>query len=196
MLRISLFKVNVVLWALIVVLVVVFAGQLRWAQDDFPDYVRGKIGAPIERNIYRKARRLVKDRRQLELAHQMLKQSLAIDPTCEAGYWLAEYYVAVGDDEAARDQFERYLEIDPMMPEAWIGAVNANERSGKITEARRIAVEGAEYFDALARASTPVPNRRVREKFDDKAREVFNRYRAAKLWLSERADELAATSAE
>ena len=43
-------------------------------------------------------RRLVEEGRELERAREMLEEAVALDPYCDAVYWLGRYHLAVGDD--------------------------------------------------------------------------------------------------
>ena len=70
--RISVWHVNAVVIALILVLGVAYRTELRWAARELPRYLHGEIGTPAETRMYNAAARLVYANERLELAESFL----------------------------------------------------------------------------------------------------------------------------
>ena len=117
--RIRLGWLNVVCYSALLLLCALYWGELRWAAAELPNYLSGRIGSPVERQLYREASRIIASRGDLERARGLLERSLAIDPTCEAGFWLAEYRFAVGRHDEALEQY-----LVPAMRRRYAGAAS------------------------------------------------------------------------
>jgi len=177
--RISLPAINVVLFAVVATLVVVYGPELRWAARELPRYVDGRIGSPEERRIYRRAARLIRDGRALDEARSLLERALEIDPTCEAGFWLAEYHRVTGRPDDALAQYRRYLEIDPTIAAAWLRAAEILTARGDRAAARELLERGRAYFHGNVERYWPYTDESVEARFRDKALDVYQEYRNA-----------------
>ncbi len=174
--RISVHRVNAVLYLVLLALLVLYWGDLRWAAEELPEYLQGDIGSPVERKLYRRAKKIIESGENLEEARPMLERSLSIDPRCEAGFWLAEYYFARGEFDEAATRFASYVEIDPTRINAYRKGAEALETLGRFDEARRMLVAGRDYFRDHVKQFRPRPYRDVRSKFNEKAERVHRYY--------------------
>ena len=76
---------------------------------------------------------------------EALQSILQASPdNCFVRYGLAQEHVKAGDDAAALDEFARILEIDAAYQAAYYHAGKANQRLGRIDEARAIFERGVE----------------------------------------------------
>ncbi len=174
--RISVHRVNAVLYLVLLVLLVLYWGDLRWAAEELPEYLQGDIGAPVERNLYRQAKKIIRSGDDIERAKPMLERSLAIDPRCEAGFWLAEYYFSRREFEEAATRFASYVEIDPTRIDSYRKGAEALENLGRLGEAREMLVAGRDYYRKYQNAFRPRPYDEVRSKFNKKAARVHRYY--------------------
>ncbi len=175
--RISVHRINAVLYLVLLALLVLYWGDLRWAAAELPEYLQGDIGAPVERKLYRRAKKIIESGEDIERAGPLLERSLAIDPRCEAGFWLAEYYFARREFDEAATRFASYVEIDPTRIDAYRKGAEALETLGRFDEARQMLVAGRDYFRDYEKDFRPRPYRDVRSKFNEKAKRVHSYYR-------------------
>lgn len=127
--------------------------------------------------MYRRARSQIRDGRELGQAERMLRRAYAIDPTCEAGYWLAVLHEKNGDVDAAIEQYRRYLEVDATMLDAWTAAIRLEERRGATAPAVELAQRGAVFFEREMQLQRPKFDSTVGERYNRKAREAYAAYR-------------------
>jgi len=182
---ISLLRVNLVVWALVAVLATVYWGELRWAAEVLPDYLEGRIGAPDERKLYFRASKWIRDGENLERAREYLEEAIAIDPTCEGALWMGEYLLVTGRDAEALDQFTRYIEIDPTIDRAYLGAAEILSAQGRMEEAREILERGVAYFSGERERYRPVLDPDVEIKYNLKAIRVYEKYEQSAIRLEE-----------
>ena len=167
---------NVAIWGAIVALAVAYGPELGWAARSLPRYLDGEIGAPIERTLYREAKRILRSGEDIERARPLLERSLAIDPTCEAGFWLAEYHFARGEHEEAAQRFARYIEIDPTRVDAYLKGAEALTELGRADDARRLLEAGLAYFEGSWADFIPKPLPNADRRFNKKALRTHERY--------------------
>jgi tetratricopeptide (TPR) repeat protein len=172
--RINLRWVNILLCGLIGLCVVGWGAELRWAAREFPLFLQGRIGSPVERRLYLRAKQLIERGEDLETARSLLLRSIAIDPTSNAVYWMGEYYLATGDEGQALQEFERYLEFDPTRVEAYLQVSRILEGQARWVEAHAILERGLQFFSIRRGLLTPRPDPEAAMKFNEKA---LGRYR-------------------
>jgi tetratricopeptide (TPR) repeat protein len=147
--------------------------QLRWAAGELPRMLRGGIGTPAERDLYRRAREIIRSGERMERAELLLRRSLAIDPRGEAGYWLGEYFYRAGRDDEALAQLQAYLTIDPTIADAYLRLASVHERRGEADAARSVLERGRVFFAERHASLAPRPDPRVGERYNEKAVEVW-----------------------
>lgn len=168
--------VNVLLCGLIGLCVVLWWTELHWAARQLPRYLQGRIGSPVERRLYTRARELVRSGRELDTARALLERSLAIDPHSDAVYWLGEYYWEVGEPDRALEQFRHYLEFDPTRVDAYLRAARILQGQGSEGEARALLERGLDYFVSQREKMVPRPDPEVATRYNRKAVEVYGYY--------------------
>jgi len=177
--RIDLRWVNLALVVLAAWTTLVWWDELRWSADELPRYLRGSIGSPVERQLYRAARKLILAEGDLERARELLERSIAIDPNSDAVYWLAECQLAAGNPQAALELFERFIDFDPTRVDAYLGAASILESRGQAERARELVRRGLEYFESYRESLTPRPDPAVPMKYNRKALGVYEYHGSA-----------------
>jgi len=175
--RIDLRVVTLLVWIALVSLVAVYRAELRWAVEELPQYLEGDVSAPAERSMYRKARRLIRENEELPRAEELLRRSYEIDPTSEAGYWLAVLYEKRDEPERAIAAYRAYLEIDATMIDAWISAIELESARGARDAALELARRGVAFFEAELPLQRPEQDGSVESRFNEKAVETYAGYR-------------------
>jgi tetratricopeptide (TPR) repeat protein len=170
--RISLLQLNLAVYGLLLVLALIYWGDLCWAARNLPRYLRGSIGSPEERQLTLRGRRMLERGWKPELARPHLERALAIDPRCEAGFWLGESLLRGREHARAARQLVSYIDIDPTRVDAYRGAAAAYRELGQREKARAILARGRDYFTRAAKAFKPRPDAAVPRRENRKARKV------------------------
>ncbi len=126
--------------------------------------------------MYREARKLIRDGKQLERARELLEASIAIDPTSEAVYWLGECHLAAGRREPALHQFYRYIEIDPAELDSYLRAAEILAARDDRGPAREVLERGLGYFSRHRESYRPRLDPDVAMKYNEKAIDVYRHY--------------------
>jgi tetratricopeptide (TPR) repeat protein len=175
-LPIDLRWVNVLLCGLIGLCAVLWWSELHWAAHQLPRYLQGRIGSPVERELYWRAKGLIQSGRDLDTARALLERSIAIDPNSDAVYWLGESFLAVGEVNRALEQFQRYLSFDPTRVDAYLRTAGILEDQGFRRESREVLERGLEYFVSHYDKIEPRPNPEVATKYNRKALGLYAYY--------------------
>jgi tetratricopeptide (TPR) repeat protein len=165
-----------VVWAVVILTGVAYRDELRWAADELPRYLEGRIGSPGERKLYRKAKRIIESGGDLNLAREMLQRSIDIDPTSEAVYWMGRCHLSADRDDEALVQFLRYIELDPTKTEAYVRAAAIRAGRGDPAGARAVLEQGVDYFSSHEERFVPRPDPEVGMKYNNKAIDVYRFY--------------------
>ena len=177
--RIRLRHVNALLFAVIALLTVVYARELRWAAAELPGYLEGVFSETPERQLYLEAERILREGRDIDRALPLLEKSLDIDPRGEAGFWLGLYHEMSGDGERALEAYTRYLQTDPVLLQTYLQMAGIHQRQGRSKDARDALQRGLSYFEANAEHYRPFVDRTASPDHNDKARQAYARYRTA-----------------
>ncbi len=165
---ISWWRLNLALYLAIVGLVIGYRRDLLWAVHALPSYLRGRIEMTPERLLCVEAKELV-EKGCCQEARELLQKSLAIDPTSESLYWLAECSYQTHQEEQAMQQFQKYLEIDPMLPETYLRIAELLMKKNQTQQARMILQKGISCFTACVQATEPHSDPSVTHKSNLKA---------------------------
>jgi tetratricopeptide (TPR) repeat protein len=190
-----MWRTNAVLYGAIGILLALFGRELDWARVELPKYLEGRIGSPLERRLYRDAKRLIESGRPAE-ARPLLERSLRIDPYGEAGYWLGRAWLSQGDDEQALAALTRYLEIDPTLLDAHLQVARILERTGRAEQARHVLRAGLDFFREAEVDAFPRYDPDVERHYNRKAARVHERYAAAARTLERELGRLEAESVD
>jgi tetratricopeptide (TPR) repeat protein len=175
-----LILVNVAFYLVLAGIIVVYRAELRWAVWALPGYANRTIAEPLERQLYHQARAAMGDADwQTEAARKLLHRSLAIDPHSDAAFLMADSYFDREEFDRAVAQYERCLEFDPTVVEAYLKLSAIHERRGRYDEALRVVREGADFFADNVELQRPVPDAEVETRFNEKAAGVYDYYRLA-----------------
>jgi len=177
--RTRLFHINVALYLLILLVMILFGRELRWAFNEFPGYWNGTIGSPVERKLYREAKSIIQGNHNMTNAQELLEQSIAIDPHTDAVFWLGEYFLQTHQEDQALEQFNRFLEVDPTEVDAYSKVASILEKKKRYEEARQALQKGILYFESQLTKYRPRINPEVRATYNHKALRVFSQYERA-----------------
>jgi tetratricopeptide (TPR) repeat protein len=171
--RIDLRALNVLLCGLIGLCVVVWWSELHWAARELPRFLQGRIGSPVERKLFLRAKKLIQAGRDLDTARALLDRSMDIDPYSDAVYWMGECLLAVGEMNGALESFRRYLEFDPTRVDAYLRVSEILEDQGRGAEARDVLKRGLRYFESARASLEPRPDPEVEMKYNRKALDLY-----------------------
>jgi tetratricopeptide (TPR) repeat protein len=186
--------VNALLYLVIAGVSVAYWPHLRWAARELPRYLSGSVGSPLERQLTLEAREILERGGDLERARALLERAAAIDPTCDAVYWLGEVHLAAGRADAALAQLERSLALDPTRVEAYVKSAALLASSGRLDEARAVLERGRAYFEGNRERYWPQVDGRVEEPYGRKALDVYRHYTEGALRMSVELERLASRS--
>jgi tetratricopeptide (TPR) repeat protein len=115
---------------------------------------------------------------------------VAIDPTCDAVYWLGEVHLAAGRADAALAQLERSIALDPTRVEAYVKAAELLEAAGRRAAARAVRERGLANVETNRERFRPQVDAWVGEPYRHKALDVYRGYTEGALRLGMELDRL------
>ena len=164
-------RAAIAVWALVVVLAVLFAGELFWAAGALPAYL-GRGFPPLrERQYAAEALRLANEARDLDGALALMDASSAIDPNAFP-LLHAELERRAGNDQSALVLYERATFVDPSDPRGWLGRAELLRELGREDEARIVLREGLAWFSRNLRMFAPVTDPAVAARYNAKAEQA------------------------
>ena len=189
MLRLTrLGHVNLAVYVVIGCLAVAYWSELGWAWKQLPDYLEDRIESPLERRLYREAAESIYAQDDVTRARELLDRSIEIDTYGEAVYWLAVLLDRTRRDDAAVEQFTRYLEIDPTRLDAYLALAAIHRRNQRFHDAQQALQTGIDYFDSTVERYLPRFDDMVDSDFNEKAEEVYEDYKTAAQVLRQRVE--------
>lgn len=176
--RISLAHLAGAVWAIVLVLGVVYAGELRWASRALPLYWSHRFPPLIEREYAAEALRVANEEQDLERALALMEASEAIDPNAFP-FLYGELERRAGQREAALAHYERASFVDPSDAAAWLRRAEVLEALGRDEEARAVLREGLAWFAENLPLFRPQPNPDVDPRYNAKAEEAYAKLQRA-----------------
>ncbi|MGI9590633.1 MAG: tetratricopeptide repeat protein [Myxococcota bacterium] len=163
-------------WVLVLLLGVLFAGELRWAAGALPAYLGHGFPPLRERQYAAEALRLANEEQDLAAALALMEASAAIDPTAFP-LLHAELERRAGRADAALALYERANFVDPSDARAWLGRAELLQELGRTDEARAVLREGLAWFSRNLRMFRPVPDPGVAPRYNAKAERTYTELR-------------------
>ena len=165
-------------WALVLLLVVLFAGELRWAAGALPAYL-GRGFPPLRERLYAaEALRVANEEQDLAAALALMEASEEIDPNAFP-FLHAELERRAGHPEPALELYERANFVDPSDARAWLRRAELLQELGRADEARAVLREGLAWFTRNLRLFRPVPDPGVAPRYNAKAEKTYTELRDA-----------------
>ena len=160
-------------WALVVVLCLVYAGELRWAASALPLYLSHQFPPLLERQHAAEALRLADQARDLEGALARMAAAEAIDPNAFP-FLHAELERRAGRVDAALAHYERATFVDPSEVRAWLRHSELLAERGRRDEADQVLRAGLGWFSENLLLFQPVPDPAVPPPYNAKAERVYH----------------------
>lgn len=168
--------VNIVVYGAIVLLVAIFAPQLRWAAGAVLDYWSHRFPPLQESRLRGEAYEILLQGGDLDRAERLLHESLRIEPYTVAVMLLGEVHLARGNHEQARAQYERYLAINPSHLESYLRLAQLHAQAGRSEERRRLLERALAHFRSEAALYAARPDPTAPPDANEKARAVHDGY--------------------
>jgi len=168
--RIRLSHVTALVWALLLVLVVVYRAELGWAWKALPaGYLAQAHPAPAQWLMYNEAERLWSAGDDDARAIELLEQSLAIEPNADPLILLGDILAEQGDDAAALVRYREALALDPSMLRTYLRIAEIHRSGGDAEQRLAILESGLAWFSEQAPRFLPQLDPAVRSRFNEKA---------------------------
>lgn len=170
--RTSAGRLALAVWALVLVLGVVYGPELRWAARALPLYATGRFPPLRERELAAEALRLADEQGDVEGALALMEASEAIDPNAFP-FLQAELERRAGRTEAALAHYARATAVDPSDTAAWLRRAGLLQEEGRQQEAIDVLSEGLEALTVDLRLYRPRLDPGVAERFNAKAEDAY-----------------------
>lgn len=170
--HIDISKLNMVLFAAIMIIIAAYHGPLLWAVRQLPLYLQGRIDAPLETRQCHEAAGILRRGGDISGALPLLQRSVAVDPNSEALFWLGEYYSRKGEPDRAIRFYSDYRRINPLDGAAFLNLARLYELKGDSDKARAVLEEGLESL-SRCRDYEPVIDGTVSDRYNRKAGQAF-----------------------
>ena len=170
--RISVKRAAIAVWGLVLVLAVLFNGELRWAARALPLYLAHEFPPLKEREHAAEALRLANEEQDLEAALVEIAASEAIDPNAFP-FLHAELERRAGRRDAALRHYERATFVDPFDAAAWLRRAELLRELGRPDESRQVLRQGLAWFSENLLLFHPVPDPSVAARYNAKAEKTY-----------------------
>lgn len=176
--RIRLLHVNLVLYGILLVVVVLFRGELAWAVRALPaEILRSAPPTHPQWELYHDAKYALETEGQARRAAQLLERAIEIEPLIDFQHLLGTAYLWERDFERALATFRRCHEMDPSYLPAYQRMAEILAAEGRDEERERLLQKGIEHFARGVERFAPRPDETVDERYNQKAHAVRERYR-------------------
>jgi len=170
--RTNLIWLNVALYSLLLLLVVVYRGQLAWALRALPDLYSLEFETQPEVVLYYEGeRRLIEDR-DATGSRAALEESLAIDPYSDAVFFMGETYLMEREYEAALAAYRKFNRIDPSHLPSYLRMAELLALLGREAERGTLLDRAVAHYTRTVELYRPQPDPSVPAVYNEKAAEV------------------------
>jgi len=176
--RIDVKHAAIAVWGIVFLLVVVFAGELRWAARALPLYLVHEFPPLQERVHAAEAQRLANEEQDLAAALVEIAAAEAIDPNAFP-FLHAELERRAGQRDAALAHYERATFVDPFDAGAWLRRAELLQELGRRDESRQVLREGLAWFAENLLLFQPAPDPSVAPRYNAKAEQAYTNLRHA-----------------
>lgn len=149
--------VSVCVWAVLIGIVGVYAGELQWSLENLGGALRGRFTAPPEKMFLDAG---IKQMRSGDnKARNLLLQAEAIDPNLPTKYYLAVLSLEDSDVPEAERLLLALLQIDETHLDSYLLLIQLYGEAGQHRLAQEIAARGVRVFQERATRYQPIPSR-------------------------------------
>jgi len=143
----KLFYANLVVYAAIVVLLLVFHNDLRWAQQAFHGYaISGAIPPAADKLLIREAIICTKKGQDVKDVQALLEQAVEIEPYSEAQILLGYCYLKQGRLDKMLESYNRYRSINPSYIDIYKDMIPVLEKKQDRKAIKHLVAEGIKHF--------------------------------------------------
>jgi len=172
----KLLLANFLVYAAIVVLLLIFSGQLFWGQKMFRGYLfNGNIPASKDKLLIAEATRLFKDEKDISVYKPLLEEALKIEPYSEAGLLLGNIALWQGDEQKMLQYYEKYRSINPYVSSIYVNMVDVLVKQGNVKKAQLLLADGIKTYERRLELYKPAPDPNVENEFNQKALYIYQR---------------------
>lgn len=159
-------------YATVAVLAVWFRPSLRFAASRLPGYFKESIASPDHRSWKDEAAQLIHANRELDRATVLLERAWAVEPNASTQFLLGEVMRVQANPAEALAHYRASIDLDPGRAEPYLRSAELFHNAGDEAATARILDEGIAALERAVQLWVPVPDRTVRDVFNEKAREV------------------------
>lgn len=171
--RIRLVHVTGLVWALLLIVVVVYRAELAWAWEALPAGYRGDPHpAPPQWLMFTEAEALFAEGEDDDRAIALLERSLEIEPNADPLVLWGDILAERGDDDAALDRYREALRLDPSQLATYLRIADVFRKRGQPSERLAILEQGLGWFRENEPRFEPRPDPEVLRPFNEKAVDV------------------------
>ena len=150
-------------------LVVWLGPSLRFAASRLPGYLKGSIAVSEHRVWEDEAEGLLKSKRELDRARDLLERSLAVEPNASTQFLLGEVLRAQGKPAEALAHYGASIELDPARAEPYLRTAKLLLDAGDAAAAGRVLDDGTIALERALRLQVPFPDGTVQDLFNRRA---------------------------
>lgn len=176
----KLLYANIVVYAVTLVLAVVFSHDLMWAQEALRNYVfTGTVQSSRDRQLLFKATKYLKEGQDTSVLQSILAEAVQIDPYSEAQLFLGNCYAKQGDEDKMFACYDKYRSINPSVIGVYLAMINILEKKQDHKAAEQLADEAIRHFRRRVELYQPHLDPDVIPEFNAKAQKVYDNSKKA-----------------
>lgn len=166
---------NIIIYALIIILLLLFHRELIWAQKALRGYLfTGQLDPPASNLLMLEAMQHPNKGRGAERHHQLLQKAYQIDPYSLASLMLGDYYAEQGREDIAMDHYNRFRSLDPSFVDVYFRIGEILKERGDHKALSQLLEEGTAFLKKRAALYKSHYNPSVRREFNLKALKIYN----------------------
>ena len=163
-------------YAVIVVLLLIFSRQLFWGQKMLRGYLfNGDIPASKDKLLIAQATRLYEDGKDISAYKPLLEEALKIEPYSEASLLLGNIALWQGNEQKMLQYYEKYRSINPYVSSIYANMTDVLVKQGDVKKAQLLIADGIKKYERRLELYKPVPDPNVKKEFNQKAVYIYQR---------------------
>jgi tetratricopeptide (TPR) repeat protein len=172
----KLLLADLLVYAAIVVLLLIFSRQLFWGQKVLRGYLfNGNIPASKDKLLVAEATRLYMDGKDISEYKPLLEKALKIEPYSEAALLLGNIALWQGNEQKMLQYYEKYRSINPYVSSIYVNMTDVLVKQGNVKKAQLLLADGIKKYERRLELYKPVPDPNVNNEFNQKAVYIYQR---------------------